>query len=75
MELQTFQAGKTYSTRSACDHNCVVSITVARRTAKTLFTSEGKRLGIGVYEGREFVKPWGSYSMAPVVDASDVEAA
>jgi len=30
----------------------------------------GKVLHVGEYDGAEFVKPWGSYSMAPIVRAS-----
>lgn len=70
MTTAQFQTGKTYITRSACDHNCVISVTVAKRTAKTLTTTDGKTLRVGVYDGAEFVKPWGSYSMAPIVRAN-----
>lgn len=66
----TFQAGSTYSTRSPCDHDCVIRVTVASRTAKTIKTAAGKTLRIGVYQGVEFVKPWGTYSMAPIVSAA-----
>lgn len=68
--MTTFQAGKTYTTRSACDHNCIFSVKVISRTAKTIKTDDGKTLRIGQYEGAEFVKPMGSYSMAPTVRAS-----
>ena len=68
--MTTFQAGKTYTTRSACDHNCIFSVTVASRTAKTIKTTGGKTLRVGIYDGAEFVKPMGSYSMAPIVTAS-----
>lgn len=69
-----FQVGATYATRSVCDHDCIFSITVARRTAKTITTTEGKRLGIrplsyGV--AHESVMPYGRYSMAPIIDASE----
>ena len=47
----------------------MISVTVAKRTAKTITTAAGKTLRIAEYQGREFVKPWGSYSMAPVVSA------
>lgn len=66
----TFIPGRTYTTRSACDHDCIVSLTVAKRTAKTITTAAGKVLRISLYEGVEFVKPWGAYSMAPIVHAS-----
>lgn len=67
--MQTFQIGGTYQTRSVCDSDCIIRVTVATRTAKTIKTSEGKTLRIGAYDGAEFVKPWGSYSMAPIVRA------
>lgn len=68
--MAQFQIGKTYSTRSACDHNCIFSITVAARTAKTIKTTDGKTVRIGEYEGVETVKPLGSYSMAPTIRAA-----
>ena len=68
--MNTFEAGKTYTTRSACDHDCVIRVTVASRTAKTIKTAAGKVLRVGVSYGVEYVKPWGTYSMAPIVSAS-----
>ena len=66
-----FEAGKTYATRSICDSECIVAVTVARRTAKMLTTREGKSFRISVYDGIEQIKPWGSYSMAPIIQADD----
>lgn len=60
--MTTFTPGKTYSTRSVGDHNCIFKITVASRTAKTITTTEGKTLRIKVYKDVEQVKPEGSYS-------------
>ena len=61
METTTkFEAGRTYQTRSVCDHNCIIAITVASRTEKTIKTTEGKSLRVSVYEGVEQVKPMGS---------------
>lgn len=72
MTAATFQAGKTYATRSICNHDCVIRVTVASRTAKTIKTAAGKTLRISEYRGVEQVKPWGSYSMAPIVGADDL---
>lgn len=69
--MQKFQVGQTYATRSVCDHDCVIRVTVARRTAKTITTDGGKTLRVSEYDGAEQVKPWGSYSMAPIVSAAD----
>lgn len=68
--MSKFIDGKTYTTRSACDHDCIISVTVAKRTAKTITTTDGKTLRISTdHSGAECVKPWGSFSMAPVVRA------
>ncbi|MFG6535680.1 hypothetical protein ACGYK5_17785 [Sulfitobacter sp. 1A16787] len=69
--MRRFEAGKTYTTRSVGDHNCIISVTVVRRTAKTIITDEGKRLRVspGWRGEAETVKPWGTYSMCPVVSA------
>lgn len=68
--MAAFQTGSTYTTRSICDHDCIISVVVASRTAKTIKTADGKVLRIALYDGVEFVKPWGSYSMAPIVRAN-----
>lgn len=71
--MTTFQAGKTYTTRSIGDSNCIVSVAVVSRTAKTIkaVTMHGtKTLRIASRDGIESVKPWGAYSMAPTVLAS-----
>lgn len=73
-----FQAGRTYYTRSVCDHDCIITVEVVSRTAKTIKarTSKGLvTLRVSEYSDRsrldviEQVKPWGSYSMAPIVGA------
>ncbi len=64
-----FEVGKTYTTRSACDYNCIISITVLRRTAKTI-TTEDKTFRVSTgYDGFETVKPWGRGSMMPIISA------
>ena len=68
--MTKFETGKTYNGRSVCDHNAVFSLTVAKRTASTVTTTKGKRLGVKVLDGEEIVFPMGRYSMAPVIRAS-----
>lgn len=68
----TFQPGKTYWTRSVCDADTFIDVTIAKRTAKTVTDSTGKRFGVYVYDNIERIKPWGSYSMAPIVGADRV---
>lgn len=67
-----FIPGETYSTTSICDADMVISVTIAKRTAKRITTTEGKTLGISIYEGIEQIRPWGRYSMAPIIAADDI---
>lgn len=72
--MELFQAGKTYTTRSICDHDCIIAVTIEKRTAKTVTTTvrgEQKTFRVAEYDGAEFIKPWGSYSMAPIINARD----
>lgn len=72
-----FETGKTYAGRSVCDHDCVITVKVVARTAKTIKaeTARGTQtFRVGSRNGVEFVKPWGSYSMAPFVFADRVQA-
>lgn len=75
-----FEVNKTYSALSACDTGCVFSFTVISRSDKFIrvrMSNEEKRLGVKVAdlqdiggEGRyEYVRPLGTYSMAPVITA------
>lgn len=70
--VKTFEEGKTYYTRSACDHNCIFTIEVVRRTAKTVtykYLGLQRRSNIKLDEnGNEWIRP-DNYSMAPVFRA------
>lgn len=66
-----FESGKTYQTRSIGDLDCLISETIAKRTAKTVTTTTGKNFRVGEYNGSEFFRPWGSYSMAPFIRAAE----
>lgn len=77
--MKKFEVGKTYSMRSACDHNCVWTYTVISRTAQTITISDGKETkrcrvskSISEYFGREFIYPLGQYSMAPILSADKI---
>jgi hypothetical protein len=71
--MTTFQIGKTYSTRSIGDNDCVFSVTIASRTKATVTTTDGKKLGIARNETKwndaETIFPLGRYSMAPAIQA------
>ena len=79
----TFKAGSIYSCRSACDHNCVWSFRVIRRTAKSVWIAPVRRgevlademtrkaVTVSHYDDTEIVYPLGKYSMAPVLGADN----
>ncbi len=73
--MTKFQIGKTYFTRSICDSEMIISATISKRTAKTVTTDDGKTFRlVNTYSKNEGFRPWGNYSMAPVI-TSDREIA
>lgn len=76
--MKQFQVGKTYATRSICDHDCIFSFVILSRTAKTVTVNvHGKvvRRGLSTnWDGTaEAFSPFGRYSMSAVISA-DKEA-
>lgn len=70
--MKKFEAGKTYSTRSICDSECIFAFEVLKRTAKTLTIRHGKdvfKRGIYIYDGDEHCRPMGYFSMCPIINA------
>jgi hypothetical protein len=77
--MNRFEAGKVYWTRSACDHECIFSWKVIRRTEKSVWLrEEGKHFrNVGIRrrqikdfrDGVETCFPDGTYSMCPVISA------
>ncbi|WP_421878350.1 hypothetical protein [Pacificispira sp.] len=69
----TFETGKTYYCRSVCDHDCIWTFTVERRSQSSVWLTDRrgntKRRTIKVGAGTEFCFPLGRYSMAPVLSA------
>jgi len=70
-----FEVGKTYFTRSICDHNTIYKITIATRTEKTVKTTKGKIYRPRVITnsaGQEVERiAMGNYSMAGSWKATD----
>ena len=67
----TFEIGHKYYDTSACDHNCVFTIEIVKRTAKTVtFLRNGKERRTKLFcdERGEYIIPY-RYSMAPVFRA------
>lgn len=74
-----FEIGKSYQTRLATDADTFIGFRVIARTAKTIRVTP-VCVGSGIYyndryriterDGIEYVMPWGSFSMAPIVGAN-----
>ena len=67
----TFEIGHKYYDTSACDHNCVFTIEIVKRTTKTVtFRRDGKERRTKLFcdERGEYIIP-DRYSMAPVFRA------
>ncbi len=69
-----FKVGRTYQTRSICDHDCIFEAKVVARTAKTVTADVAgrgiKRFRPFIYDGKECFRPFGTYSMAPTIYAN-----
>lgn len=72
-----FEVGKTYSTRSICDYDCIFSFEIIGRTEKTVTLKSDSRgtvrrkVRVGE-DGVERLDPHGRYSMSPVLSADRV---
>jgi len=77
--MTKFQQGKTYFFGSVCDADFRQEVKITKRTEKSIwFRCPMKkriiRKSIYIYDGMERAKPFGSYSMAPIMSASKVAA-
>lgn len=75
--MQVFEVGKTYTTISICNSDCVFSYQVVKRTASTITVvnkfGETKTCRISKkfsdYRNAETILPEGNYSMCPMISA------
>lgn len=70
--MNKFEIGKEYFSRSICNSDCVFTIKITGRTAKTVsyeYMGESRRSKIRVDESGEYIQP-DRYSMAPVFRAA-----
>jgi len=70
--MTQFKVGNTYATRSICDYDCIFSFTIHARTAKSVTVDVHRnrvRRGISIENGVEHFKPFGNYSMCPIISA------
>lgn len=77
--IKGFVVGKTYFTTSVCDHNCVYTYKVVRRTSKTVtlldeYGNVTRRKINSHKDGLETVYPEGVYSMCPVLSSDKLTA-
>jgi hypothetical protein len=72
--MAQFQVGKVYTTRSACDYDCIFGYKVIARTAKQITMERNRgdvvKRGVFLIDGVEYCKPEGTYSMCPVISAN-----
>lgn len=72
--MKKFEAGKTYYNRSICDHECIFTIEVVKRTEKSvtyIYDGKQRRSMIKTDENGEYIKT-DRYSMAPTFRAERV---
>jgi hypothetical protein len=70
--IAKFEVGESYASRSLADYDTVYIFTIVARTDKTISTTvrgELVKSGIRVYDNQETFKPFGTYSMCPVIYA------
>lgn len=71
-ETKRFEVGETYQTRSICNHDCIFSVKVIKRTEKTVVVLvDGKetRCKVHNFDDGEAIYPYGKYSMCPIIRA------
>lgn len=72
-----FEVGKTYATRSICDHDCIFSFTILARTPKQVTVKVNGNIvkrGVTVYDNIEEFSPHGKYSMSATIRAHKLVA-
>ena len=73
--IKVFEVGKSYSMRSACNHDCVWTYKVIKRTRCTITIKSHRnevmtcRVKPSDLLGAEFCSPLGTYSMSPILSA------
>ena len=70
--MKQYEIGKEYKTRSLGDHDCIFTIQITGRTAKTVsynYLGWSRRSMVHVDQDGEWIQP-DRYSMAPTFRAS-----
>jgi hypothetical protein len=72
--MKQFQVNKEYQTRSPGDYDCIITCKIVARTNKTvtvldIFDKKLKTFRLKIWNDTEQFRPWGSYSMCPILTA------
>lgn len=73
-----FEVGQTYKTFSVCNHDCVLTYEVIKRTTCTVTLKDNHgetktcRISKRFSVDHEVVMPLGNYSMAPLLRAENI---
>lgn len=74
--MKKFEVGKEYSVRSICNHECVWTYKIVKRTGCTVTIYDGEKAKtcrinkkISEYRGAESIYPNGNYSMCAILSA------
>lgn len=74
MATTQFKTGQTYYTRSMCDHNVIFTCKVVGRTKQFItiktHAEKTRRRKIYIKDGIEHCRPFGQYSMNPIINAN-----
>jgi len=74
--MTKFEINKTYTTRSFSNHDCIISVTIVKRTEKTVtvngdgLVGKNKVFRVKICRDAEYILPWGNYSMSPILNAN-----
>jgi len=71
--MKRFEVDKTYTCRSVCDHNCIWTFKVVKRTQKSVWLEDERgevsRRLVKCFHNEETLFPLGIFSMCPVLTA------
>lgn len=74
-ETKSFQVGTTYFCRFICDSESTANFEVIARKGAMISLKSGSeiiRKRVKIWNGAEFVLPFGRYSMSPILSAEKV---
>lgn len=75
--MKKFEVGKSYWTRSPANYDCIFTVQILSRTEKSVTVRYNeqtftRRVKVDTHDKHEYFMPFGSYSMAPCINAGKV---